>query len=83
MSEIELVFNEWRIKLQLEEFPIKLRILDDREKVTRDYKALIIWNLNENTWELLIPKNIDKSFIIHELGHIFFPKKIKDMRLAP
>jgi len=83
---MESFYNEWLVKLQLEQFPIKLRILNEREEISLNrsgYKAKIRWNYNKDTWELLLPENIEKTIMIHELGHLYFPKKVGDMRLAP
>ncbi len=86
MSNIESFYNEWLVKLQLEQYPIELHILNEREEISLNrsgYKAKIRWNYNNNTWELLLPKNIEETIMIHELGHLYFPKKVGDMRLAP
>ncbi len=86
MSDIESIYNKWLSRLQLEQFHIRLHLLNEMEKLSLNksgYKAKIRWNYNENIWELLIPRNIERIIIIHELGHLFFPKEVNDLNLTP
>ena len=83
---LESFYHEWVVKLQLEPFPIKFRILNQREVILlrrSGYKAKTRWDYNTNTQELLIPKKIEPFIIVYELGHLDFPKKVGDMVLAP
>ena len=52
MSSIESFYNEWLVKLQLEQYPIKLHILNEKEEISLNisgFKAKIRWNYNNNT----------------------------------
>ncbi len=87
-NEIRSIFNKWLdiLQLQEEQFPIKLRILSmnkSRELYNRGFIAHCIWNNIENLWGVFVPVDIKEVILIHELGHLFFPKQVNDMRLAP
>ncbi len=67
--------EEWIEKLQIQGLlPINI-IQSEIDKIR--------WNDNLKCWEILLNKNSGEMVIVHELGHLYFPKLIEDDRLLP
>ncbi len=85
-NRIKELFNKWIKILNLENSEVNLRILSFNKSIqlqNSGWRALCHWNKTTNIWDIIVPFNIETVILIHELGHLYFPKKLGDMRLAP
>ena len=85
-NAIRSIFNIWKNKLHLKQEHLKLCILSPSKSVELrncGWEALCNWNKGENLWKIIVPVHIKEVILIHELGHLYFPKEVNDMRLAP
>ncbi|KKN20929.1 hypothetical protein LCGC14_0930620 [marine sediment metagenome] len=72
----EKIKKKWINELQIKEFsPIHI--------IQIPQKAEIAWNCVQKYWEILLDKDVGERVITHELGHLYFPKKVNDLRLLP
>jgi len=75
----EKIKKKWIKLLQIKEFsPINIVQITEKDKMDR-----IKWNYNQKCWEILLNKNSREMVVAHELGHLYFPKKVNDLRLLP
>lgn len=78
-SEQEKIKKKWIKKLQIKEFlPVHIIQITQMDKMDR-----IGWNCDQKCWEMHLRKDSREMVIAHELGHLYFPKIVKDPRLRP
>jgi len=75
----EKIKKKWIKKLHIKEFsPIYIIQITEKDKMDR-----IKWNCVQKCWEISLNKDSREMVIAHELGHLYFPKKVNDLRLLP
>lgn len=77
--EQERIKKKWIKELQIKEFsPIHIIQIMDKDKMDK-----IRWSNDQKCWEILLNKDSREMIIAHELGHLYFPKRVNDLRLHP
>ena len=77
--EQEEIKEKWIELLQIKESsPVSIIKITQRDKKDR-----IAWNYIQKCWEIFLKKDSGEMVIAHELGHLYFPKRVKDLRLLP
>ena len=75
----ERIKKKWIKELHIKEFlPIHIIQIIDKDKMDK-----IRWSYDQKYWEILLNKNSSEMVIAHELGHLYFPKRVNDLRLHP
>ena len=75
----EKIKKKWIKKLRIKEFsPIHIVQITEKGKMDR-----MKWNDDQKYWEISLNKDSREMVVAHELGHLYFPKKVNDPRLLP